>query len=246
MKFRVLSDLHLEFKDYTVPRLPDDAETALILAGDIGVDSMAVDFIDEHIDQFKHIIYVPGNHEFYHSAYEDVLSWWNQVDIPGFHFLHNKSVIIDGVAIHGSTLWTDFDKENPLKMFHARQRINDFRYITFNGRVLTPEDTVEFHKEAVSFLAQAMAKSDYPDIVVTHHAPTAQSINPIFAGDMLNAAYANNLDHLIIGKKPVYWLHGHTHHAVVYDVDKTTVVANPRGYAGYEKTNWNERCVFEV
>ena len=55
----------------------------------------------------KPVIYVPGNHEFYHHdiALIDELKTEASGNI---HVLNDDQVVIDGVRFMGSILWTDF------------------------------------------------------------------------------------------------------------------------------------------
>ena len=74
MKFRVLSDLHLEFTDgmYDLPVMEDEQDTVLLLAGDIGVvrrTESYLPFMEEMAERFLHVVSIAGNHEFYHSSF---------------------------------------------------------------------------------------------------------------------------------------------------------------------------------
>ncbi len=42
------------------------------------------------------------------------------------------------------------------------------------------------------------------------------------------------------------WVHGHTHRSVDYQVGRTRVFANQRGYPGQAKTGFDERAVLVV
>ena len=77
MKIAYASDLHLEFE----PIRLDNTENAdvLVLAGDIcmakhfhsrpEMSKMYLDFFKNVSEQFKHVIYVIGNHEHYHYQF---------------------------------------------------------------------------------------------------------------------------------------------------------------------------------
>jgi Icc-related predicted phosphoesterase len=65
-------------------------------------------------------------------------------------------------------------------------------------------------------------------VVVTHHAPHAQSIPEEFQGHPLSPCYASDLDALM-GKAGT-WIHGHIHESLDYQVRGTRIVTNPRGY----------------
>jgi hypothetical protein len=43
------------------------------------------------------------------------------------------------------------------------------------------------------------------------------------------------------------WTHGHTHHSFDYVIGETRIVANPRGYIGYEaQADYFELKYFEI
>jgi Icc-related predicted phosphoesterase len=68
-------------------------------------------------------------------------------------------------------------------------------------------------------------------VVVTHHAPSQQSIHPRYGvNNKLSPAYASSLESLM-GEPVRLWIHGHTHDSFDYCIEGTRVVANPRGYA---------------
>src|SRR5690606_37391535 len=86
---------------------------------------------------------------------------------------------------------------------------------------------------------------DIPTVVVTHHLPSAQSVNPKFTGDLLNAAYASDLDQVIEDGRPALWVHGHTHDSCDYQFGDTRVVCNPRGYDD-ENAVFDRKLVVEI
>jgi Icc-related predicted phosphoesterase len=68
-------------------------------------------------------------------------------------------------------------------------------------------------------------------VVVTHHAPSSQSVPPRYARDLLTPAFASNLENLMEGDWAALWVHGHMHESFDYEIYGTRVVCNPRGYA---------------
>jgi 3',5'-cyclic AMP phosphodiesterase CpdA len=70
MKLRVLSDLHLEFLDWTPPAVEADV---VVLAGDIHGGVRGVEWARRQFPDTP-VIYVPGNHEFYGGRLQDVLT----------------------------------------------------------------------------------------------------------------------------------------------------------------------------
>ncbi|MBI5388729.1 MAG: metallophosphoesterase, partial [Verrucomicrobia bacterium] len=67
-------------------------------------------------------------------------------------------------------------------------------------------------------------------IIVTHHAPSSQSLPARLRGQLLTAAFASNLDGLIEWSGVPLWIHGHTHHSTHYTIGQTHILANQRGY----------------
>ena len=63
----------------------------------------------------------------------------------------------------------------------------------------------------------------------------------------LTAAYATNLEELIIEYKPAYWIHRYTHKSSHYKIGCTNVICNPRGYdPDAFNLNFNERRIIEI
>jgi Icc-related predicted phosphoesterase len=122
--------------------------------------------------------------------------------------------------------------------------MNDYRAIKHYSKqpyergTLIVSDTINKHKESVQHLKTFLtANQSAKTVVVTHHAPTHASIHPDYVGDILNYAYASDLSDLILDNPQINaWCHGHIHHVNDYMVGNTRILANPRGYVGYEHT----------
>jgi Icc-related predicted phosphoesterase len=99
----------------------------------------------------------------------------------------------------------------------------------------TPEDSVMEHKKAKSFI-DIVARDKNKVVVVSHHAPSSQSIAYYYSHDrLMNGAFRSELDEFIEQRPQIkLWIHGHTHTNFDYMIGETRVVCNPRGYDGYE------------
>lgn len=233
MKIRLLSDLHTEFRlPYkTHPMSEYRGEDVLVLAGDIASGSSnTIDVIRHFKDQgFPEIIYVPGNHEYYGTSFDDFNHKMEAkcAQIDGVHFLNPGTVEIDDVLFVGGTLWTNFG-DNPLSQSAARRGINDFRQIRdfdVNRCVL------EYYKHFEYIKNQYEHRYDNKVVVVTHFLPARECIAPRFRGpDLINDYFANNLGDYIANMSDTTWLFGHTHDATDITLGDTRVVANPHGY----------------
>lgn len=267
----MVSDLHLEFKDLA---LNNPGVDVLVLAGDIMTvepwyarskkDDYSAwmgkraeryeifkDFLDRVTTNFPHVIWVAGNHEFYGFRWYQTLevATWISQGYSNLYFLERNSVTIDGVHFVGATLWTDFNKGDPLATYHANGSMNDYRAIVNDRegfRGLHPRDTVYRYRDSVNYLSTAVEGLDRV-VVVTHHAPTPLSTHPRYVGDITNYAYHSDLSEWILDRpQVVLWCHGHTHDPYDYQMGGTRVVCNPRGYDPYEHTGWDPTKIIEV
>lgn len=284
MKIRVISDLHLEFSDYHAKN--DPPVDVLILSGDImiaedlhdhpGFDfdpyshgafadlgrkqqrvATFRDFLKRCAFQFPHVIYVAGNHEFYHGKWVKGIQYLRDecAKFPNVHFLERDSVKIDDVTFVGGTLWTNMNKHDPLTLHAVRDMMNDFRIIKNDAKGFTPlkpADTAIRHRETLDYIRSVIAeRHDEKFVVVGHHSPSFQSIHESYRNEhLMNGAYHSDLSEFILDHPQIkLWTHGHTHHPFDYMIGETRIVCNPRGYEsdGYcEDTGYNPEIVIEV
>jgi hypothetical protein len=143
----------------------------------------------------------------------------------------------------GATLWTDFRKENPLEMMEASRFLNDYKTIRIgsNYRKLRPDDTLEFHKKSKQFLLDTLPLFENQKVwILSHHAPSYQSISTKYRMETTNGAYASHLDDFILSHPQIKcWSHGHTHESMNYFIGECRVICNPRGYFGHNTSGLN-------
>ena len=275
MKIAVASDIHLEFGDIDITN--DGQADVLILSGDICVaadldmrdrrqtelgfarrrSEMFHDFFERCAANFPHVIYIMGNHEYYHSDFATALGEMRRklAHLSNLYILEREIKVIDDVTFIGGTLWTDMNNSDPLTLYHMRTMMNDFRVIqnsdipvhfrTQEGEFKTrtakfsPEDAVTEHvkmKEYIQVVTAMLGKNTNKYVVVGHHAPSRRSTHAMYAHDtIMNGGYSSDMDQFIEDRPQIkLWTHGHTHHVFDYMIGETRVVCNPRGYIGYE------------
>lgn len=251
MRLRILSDLHLEHQNPR-PNLWDQEDYDLIVAaGDIhGSCAQAV----EILAPFGPSVFVPGNHEHFGHILQDNLQTGRALATKTqVSFLARDIVVIDGVRFIGATLWTDYALYRTTKhsMVIAGQNLDDHRVIKYretSGHIarFMPWHTRAEHLADLRFLEHALTEQfDGHTIVVTHHLPSIQSIPPRFSNNALNPAFASDLDHIIEQFQPALWVHGHTHNVSDYQIGKTRIVCNPRGY-GAQNPAFDPRLTIEI
>lgn len=267
MRLWVLSDLHLEEEEsgLWMPVPPPDADVAVVAGDVMPGPSYAVRWLAPLARRLP-VVAVLGNHEFYgHSVFEG-LEWAREAAATstyGVHLLERDAVVIGGVRFLGCTLWMDFllhaeagddeqDRaaEERVAKAEASRRMMDYRRIRHRTLPMeepwTPELAQETHRRSVAWLDAEFRKPfDGPTVVVTHHAPHRQSVDPRFASDLLTPSYVSDLSEQIGRWHPNLWVHGHVHDSCDYRVGRTRVVCNPRGY-GSENPAFDPTLVVEV
>ncbi len=254
MKIQLISDIHLEFGRRI--DIQNAGADVLVLAGDICMANKIEEyksFFKECAEKFNSVVYVMGNHEHYKHTFNDTADVIRKAvaDLPNFHFLDNESVVIDGVKFIGTTLWTDMNDKCPLTMDYLRKGMSDYHVIVYrNG-----DGNFFKFKPQTSFMEHCIARSfidretkDGPCVVVTHHAPSFQSIHETYKNEQfMNGGFASDLEDMIhIATDNIkLWCHGHMHNDFDYMVGDTRVVCNPVGYPG-ERETINTNLVLEI
>lgn len=265
MKILLGSDIHLEFGYYD-PVNTDNADV-LILSGDIllsePLHKQRFDdenkFIDEMIggyarkyrqfleacsDNFKEVIYVAGNHEFYGGKFVRGVQTLRDecAKFDNIHFLECDTVKIEDVLFVGGTLWTDMNKGDPLTLHTCQEAMNDYVRIVNDEHGFTKlraAHTASRHRKTMQYIKKVLGETaaDQKVVVVGHHAPSKLSTKPEYENDFhINGAYSSDLSEFILDHPQIkVWTHGHTHHPFDYMIGSTRILCNPRGYVNYER-----------
>lgn len=247
MRIHVLSDLHLEFAEYQPEAIDADL---VVLAGDIHVGVQGVRWAQKAFPDLP-VVYVAGNHEYYRNA-APRLTEKLRAEAAGSNVqvLDDEAIEIGGVSVLGCTLWTDLALHGDAQVGEATlaDAMMDYRLIRHSPRYrrLRPQDTASFHRRSVHWLRAELLRREGPCVVVSHHAPSPESLDPNSVGDPLSVAYASRLEGLIEECRPAVWIHGHIHRASNYQVGDTRIVCNPRGYPDQPGVGFDPRLVVEM
>jgi predicted phosphodiesterase len=240
---QILSDLHFEFHadggDEFVRSLDPTDIDVLVLAGDIAVGTGVAPALRAFCDHYARstVVYVHGNHEFYRCPRRTVTRLTQQVALEreNLVWLDASSAVIGGRRFLGGPLWFPATDETRL----YRRGMADFDEI--------PGFETWVYRENSRMLALLDTELAPGDIVVSHHLPTHRSVAAKYSGSRLNCYFVCDVDDLIRERKPLLWIHGHTHSSVDARVGETRVVCNPFGYAGWELNHaFREQCVLEI
>jgi Icc-related predicted phosphoesterase len=242
-----VSDLHLEFCKNPIKTLsrciPIDLDIDVaVVAGDLCCLGRGLYRALEELEgRAYHTVFVPGNHEAYYSslgAVREFAAAWNRAS-DMVHILDNRVSIIEDVRFIGGTMW--FPSNNLTK--GHENCLNDYTCIHEFDKHIRNENTAFRHW---------IAEKDVKDaVIVTHHAPSFQSIAPEFKNSPLNAFYYDQFGEAILNTscgKPQLWIHGHTHAGGDYRHvgSGVRVVSNPVGYTFEPWAGFNPNLIIEV
>lgn len=264
MKINVLTDLHLEFGQCTLP-----GGEILLLCGDIVVaDLMRPNRTDQEARKFANrwkqffrvecakydqVFYIMGNHEHYHGMFDNTADILRDALVDtNVKLLEKDFVDLGEWRLFGATLWTNFNNRDWFAVDAAKRGMNDFycvkklkqgdepvigEKVPYVG-IFHPTEAADEHDATLQALSDGCydwEHIDRPTIVMTHHTPSFHSVNLKHRHDMLTHAYTTNLEDFIMDHPNIkYWFHGHTHYTFDYMIGDCRVVCNPRGYHGHK------------
>lgn len=251
VSIHVLSDLHLEYKDYST----DVTAEIIVLAGDIHSGTKGLAWAREQFPKSE-IVYVAGNHEFYHYNYNELLKRFrDESEQYNIHFLENDEIIIKGIRFLGCTLWTDYTCSEGLGQGEAMRsiehRLADHSYIHINDK---EEQSVNFstrhawriHTDSVSWLTKKLFDDifDGSTIVVTHHGPSKLCQHKLFGHTDLSGAFYSELTNLL--QQADVWIYGHTHSNLNIKIKNIRLISNQRGYRHESVSDFNKKFVLRT
>ena len=109
--------------------VPVPGRDVLVLAGDIGTELMAREFVEQELAASP-VIYIPGNHEYYSGlSREQIDADLHQLanSLPGLHFLVTEGTVIDVVRFWGAPWYSDlWGTTDPWDLRDVHYGINDF------------------------------------------------------------------------------------------------------------------------
>ncbi len=258
-----MSDLHLEMERPRLwarrkplgahpvrgPLLKDlGAVDLVVLAGDIHNGLRGIVYAEQVAAYLNApVVYVAGNHEFYHHDMQTLLPALRRAAAKTngqVQFLDNDVArfTFHGVRVNvlGCTLWTDYALHGTqvMSMVAALGRMNDHRFIHNGEEKFLPHDALARHMASRVWLEETLAalRRDEPEsrnVVVSHHAPSGAALGDRHGG--IAPAYATELTAAFAPFEPAGWIHGHTHFRHSSRLDGIEVVSAPRGYVGYDR-----------
>eukprot|EP00792_Barthelona_sp_PAP020_P011723 TRINITY_DN588_c0_g1_i1.p1 TRINITY_DN588_c0_g1~~TRINITY_DN588_c0_g1_i1.p1 ORF type:complete len:281 (-),score=63.89 TRINITY_DN588_c0_g1_i1:65-907(-) len=268
LTFQLISDLHLEFFDNLSQAIEilnlqiadENYSKFLIICGDVcALDNVSITLFEDFFQyvslNFKQIIYIAGNHEYYGLNFADtIIEIKNRlVNFPNVIFLEKEHIKIGKLTILGTTLWT-----SPNRMYSRvfNNFSNDFKCIKNKrrGKILPSDFTIE-HNNAVEFIQNCLNNlgPDEKALIITHHVPGFPDVlkQHVKAAELLSL-YGSDMISLLRNNRQriVLWCCGHCHRRIRRKIGGVSIVSNPFGYynLGSDRYNneFNSQQVFSV
>ena len=235
MKIQYASDLHIEFRanqDWLREHPLEVTGDVLVLAGDVMYIEDCAWFWDWAGKNYRRVLAVPGNHEFYGADLDDYGLSFEKPIYENVAYYHNKVVRIDDTDFILSTLWSHIP---PGTEEAVSDGIHDFDFIDCNGRSLSVDEYNRQHRISVDYIRDAVRNSDARHVVVvTHHAPSLLTIATEHLTSPLRYAFATDLHWLMEDGRIDYWVYGHSHTNVNCRVFNTEIICNQLGYVFHD------------
>jgi len=207
MLIHYISDIHLEKRLFTVSK--EMVGHALFVAGDLGHPHCPVfkSTLETMSRQWKHVFYVPGNHEYERS--EEIEYDLNKAtrNLPNINVLKTgKTFPLGEYNVIGDTLWSFSSNPKSKKRREKNER----------------------HLYQRQMLHQTIQKSTRPVIVMTHYLPSFKLVLPQFLKRFNPEGWASHCDFAMAPPVKV-WICGHSH--IQYDnyINNVRVLMNATG-----------------
>lgn len=253
MLIQYVSDLHLEFRGTNFKNLIKPTGDVLIMAGDISAMGTKSDFnnfikfLKFITPQFKYVLHVAGNHEFYYSDTKGTkniqctMQYINKkLKLLESHFNNYKYLDCETItltinkkkyAFIGASLWAKVCLKDRDKI---QKGMNDYNFIYMEDkssvRKYNITDMQKMYRKHYKYIKDTLEKnkeSKTPFILITHHKPVDDTNSA--ESDIYTQAYESNTYKIL--KKPIKLaIHGHTHKHYDKTINGIRYVSNPLGY----------------
>jgi predicted phosphodiesterase len=246
MKFQLISDIHLEFYK-SFPKIPPIEDT-LILAGDIGKINIPnfEPFLQYCNDNWKLVIYVLGNHEYYHNKKTfDILFLEYQELIkkfPNIKLLENDEFETDECLF----IETTFFPKIKIPFTNCFQQIKEKNDKNWTVGISISTWNLLFQK-SYFYLQNRLKKLPDKKIVIITHYPLTMSGTSSPKYDLNTFEKKENFafEFDFENKKNLICLAGHTHYSFDFIKDGIRFISNQIGYHD-EEIILKEDLVFEI
>lgn len=263
MNLRIVSDLHVDVNRQGNFGFRHETQDILLIAGDVAgsyyrelkwLQGLSKDIVNP-------IFVVAGNHLGYEYLFDPEhfydpdkrigtkqwsIDYLKKNTPENIHYLDNNYYDIGEYIIFGGCMYSDYKLYENIELSKTtgESYLNDFKYVyVFDKkknmiRPITTDDYQKYHASFMRRLKKCIKETDKDIIVLTHFAPSPQSISTKYQkGNVYaNASYCSNMEQFILDNSRIkYWIHGHMHDSFDYFVGNCHVLCEPYGYSHENK-----------
>jgi predicted phosphodiesterase len=262
-----VSDTHIELKPirssthspYPLIPVAKDLESGLpanvlVLAGDIGnlrgdYKRVLRDFLLYCSENWENVVYVPGNHEWYHSRKthqtleEEYKELCESIPKKNVFWLNQSMKIIKGVRFYGTMLATNLPLTGNYAILNDFSSIHTKNQLQWTTNMTLQSWNEEFSKPSHRWLTGILNEittneflKDTPIVLITHFPPIrtgtshpkyntqSEDIKQYFANDLHDTLLRERLP------KGSVVISGHTHYCYDILLDDIRYVSHQMGY----------------
>ena len=259
LKAAILSDLHREFWEVSIPYYSADV---VVISGDISSPiQKSMDFLVSYANKLqKPVIAVFGNHDFYNSNIDEALLYakGRAAESKYLHLLENSSCVIGNTRFIGCTLWSDFSyntggnvSNQQENAYLAQANISDFTVIKYgkSNHRFSAMKCISLYQESLQYIESELQRATEGKVViVTHFGIDKLCSQPVHREDPLQSYFIANVEGLLSKYKIDVWIYGHTHYSNDFKIGKTRVIGNHIGYPTEKEKSGRTRidCIIEI
>lgn len=224
----------------------NDKSDTLIIAGDLGhKNDQVIEFLKILKNRYyKYIICVLGNHDYYLVEEEDLKQYDSDsfkrttelIDainsLEDIYCLDGDIIEIEGIRFGGAMGWYD----NSYAKEYFKDSSDDISINT-----LWEKFSLDYKHIARIKSYDDLYKQEYPKLLRTHQECDVfiTHVNPSYKHEHINYVYHNNLTNcfftfdgstLAKNGSMKYWVFGHVHDAIEYELHGVKCICNPLGY----------------
>jgi len=252
MQIQYCSDLHIDkfplgtpFETFVKP-----AAQILVVAGDICSvsNSLYNEFLFWCMNNWQKVVIIAGNHEYYCET--GIVRTFDETDAIiqkickqyNIYFLQaGQSITLPGTNLRfvGATYWSSID---PSIWSEITEKKGEFKHTYQSSqntvRKTIPSDLNTLHALHKACIFSAIVPTSEILIVVTHHMPTMNLLEPMYKEDSWRTCYASSDEDLfassdedLFASNISVWICGHGHRATQQKIkDGPLLLMNARGY----------------
>jgi hypothetical protein len=117
-------------------------------------------FFQECSARFPNVIYIMGNHEYYHGDFVTGLDIIRErlAYLENVFVMERQTMVIEDVTFIAGTLWTDMNREDPQTLYGIKGYMNDYRIIDNSNEVVHYKKAIYKKDEEGNYITEKVGE----------------------------------------------------------------------------------------